>query len=328
MSALPVLLLPPDQTNYQTLLGESAVATKLAGGASRFRADQLQVANTVQLQWDCNKYNYSYLMAFFRTATQYGSLPFLFDLINDHGKTQTYTCRLMPGTIGIDTTQGEEIIVKAVLEIAPLDPVPPVPNMLMKTGTFISNGDTSYDPNYTISADGGSLERTHSSSLLGYHAPGTLQWSYDGTQLFRAMGADDPTAVARSYIKKIIASGVLNWNEPYGDLAPGLLGEFCVSLDNGSTWQTIVNPNTVTSGPELYQRDVTALIAAMSGGIAAFNFGNVLFKLDVATSLVATYTPPMILTAQDVGLVVVYQPGAPIPTQDDLTLIGQGPDIS
>lgn len=121
---LPALLLPPDQANYATTIGETVIATKLDGGASRFRADQLNVASQVAVQWDCNQKNYDYLMAFWRTSIANGSLPFTMDLILDYGKLETYTCRILPGTFGLTSTKGQQYIVGATLEVLSLDAVP------------------------------------------------------------------------------------------------------------------------------------------------------------------------------------------------------------
>lgn len=116
---LPTLLLPPDQANYASPFGHTAVSTLLDGGASRFRADQLGGAFFVTVQWTLSKKNYNYLTAFYRTSTAAGSLPFLIGLILDSGDIQTYTAHFVPDSFALTSQSGQTYIVGATLEVLP-----------------------------------------------------------------------------------------------------------------------------------------------------------------------------------------------------------------
>lgn len=116
---LPSLSLNPDQANYVAPEGHTVVATQLDGGASRFRADQLGGVSLVTVQWTCNATNYNYLLAFYRTALSYGSLPFTISLILDSNVPQTYTAHFVPDTFGLTSTSGQTYIVGATLEVVP-----------------------------------------------------------------------------------------------------------------------------------------------------------------------------------------------------------------
>lgn len=116
---LPTLLLPPDQTGYQAQYGKTGIATQLDGGASRFRADQLGAAFTMDVQWTCNKKNYEYLSAFYRTTINYGADPFTVSLILDLGVLNPYTAHFIPETFGLTSQQGNTYVVGARLEVIP-----------------------------------------------------------------------------------------------------------------------------------------------------------------------------------------------------------------
>lgn len=120
-TGLPVLDLPPDQANYTAMQGDSFVSTKLDGGASRFRADQLGTAIVLTLQWTCNRRNYDWLMAFFRTAINHGADPFLIKLILDNGDLQSYTAHILPSTFGLTQQMGQAYVVAASIEVLPDD---------------------------------------------------------------------------------------------------------------------------------------------------------------------------------------------------------------
>lgn len=117
--SLPVLLLPPDQSNYAAPEGHTTVSTILDGGASRFRADQLGGAFLVTVQWTLDLTNFNYLKAFYRTAVNYGSLPFNIDLLLDSGAMQTYVAHFVPDTFGLTSQSGQTFVVGAILEIIP-----------------------------------------------------------------------------------------------------------------------------------------------------------------------------------------------------------------
>lgn len=116
---VPNLPLPPDQNGYQVQHGTSVVSSKLDGGASRFRADQLGAAFTVVVQWTLNLKNWNYLSAFYRTTTLFGSLPFTIDLMLDGGDMQTYTVHFLPDTFNLVSQSGHTWVAGATLEAIP-----------------------------------------------------------------------------------------------------------------------------------------------------------------------------------------------------------------
>lgn len=114
------LLLPPDQASYASQFGHTTVATALDGGASRFRADQLGASFLVQVQWTCDKVNYDYLCAFYRLATNFGSLPFLLPLYLDSSDLLLpYTVHFVPDTFGLKSQVGQTFVMGASLEVLP-----------------------------------------------------------------------------------------------------------------------------------------------------------------------------------------------------------------
>lgn len=116
---LSILLLPPDQNGYKADYGLTGISTRLDGGASRFRADQLGAAFSLAVQWTCNKKNFEYLSAFYRTAVNYGALPFTLSLLLDAGIMQAYTAHFLPGTFSLDQQFGNTYVVSAKLEVLP-----------------------------------------------------------------------------------------------------------------------------------------------------------------------------------------------------------------
>lgn len=115
----PTLLLPPDEANYVAPFGHTAIRVILNGGAGRYRADQLGATFLLAVQWTCDSINYNYLTAFYRTATDYGSLPFLISLILDSNAVLQYTAYFVPDTFQLASQSGQEYVVAATLEVIP-----------------------------------------------------------------------------------------------------------------------------------------------------------------------------------------------------------------
>lgn len=115
------LMISPTEAEYTAQPGSGVVATKLDGGASRYRADQLGAAALVTVGWTLSAWQYQYLMAFFRSATERGSEPFLIDLIMDNAAMQEYTAHFVPESFALTGRAGEAYLVGAQLEVIPLD---------------------------------------------------------------------------------------------------------------------------------------------------------------------------------------------------------------
>lgn len=114
------LLIPPEGTSYSVQPGVETLATKLDGGASRFRRDILDAASTVDCNWILDPQEYNYLAAFYRTGAGRGALPFHVELIIDTSLPQTYSAHFIPGTFQLTQQRGHAYFVAAQLEVVPL----------------------------------------------------------------------------------------------------------------------------------------------------------------------------------------------------------------
>lgn len=114
------LLVSPKIEGFAVDFGSNALRTELDGGAGRCRLDKIGAAHQVQVQWILLAQAYDYLMAFYRTEIDYGSLPFEIDLkAVDGSALGTYTARLIPGTMKMTAFLGSAYQVSATLEITP-----------------------------------------------------------------------------------------------------------------------------------------------------------------------------------------------------------------
>ena len=120
---MDTLGLLPDQSGYNVLDGNSAVAIVLDGGLPRVRADQLGTVSTVSCQWTVSVAQYDYFMAFWRTSTNYGTKPFLIELCGvDSAEFQTYTAWFVPGTFKpSDRNLGITFVISAQLWVVPIN---------------------------------------------------------------------------------------------------------------------------------------------------------------------------------------------------------------
>jgi hypothetical protein len=119
---LPKLLLTPERSGYTYTEGEVALTVKLAGGASKTRLDLLNATTNINVKWNCSLGGYNYLKAFYRTATKFGSLPFLIDLLYDSGTVEEYTAKFVSGTLRLTSQSGLLYVMEAVLEVSSNNP--------------------------------------------------------------------------------------------------------------------------------------------------------------------------------------------------------------
>jgi hypothetical protein len=123
---LPILNLRPDSSSYKVDRGSSVLSTKLQGGAGRYRKDQLGASSSVPLTFTLDPLQYTYLMSFFRTTLEEGSLPFQIDLISETGFIEAYKAYFMSGQgqsgISLISAVGLTYIVGATLEVVPISP--------------------------------------------------------------------------------------------------------------------------------------------------------------------------------------------------------------
>jgi hypothetical protein len=118
---LDKLLLTPTQAGYGVTHAENTIATRLSGGLSKVRLDQVGGASSVNVSWTLTGHEYQYLMAFYRTTIQHGSLKFLCDLILGSAELQEHTCLFLPGTLTLSSQQGDAYVVRAQLEVEPTE---------------------------------------------------------------------------------------------------------------------------------------------------------------------------------------------------------------
>tara|TARA_Y100001973_G_C5206110_1_gene341641 strand:+ start:471 stop:947 length:477 start_codon:yes stop_codon:yes gene_type:complete len=113
------MTIPPDQSGYSVTDGNEVVATKLDGGASRYRRDILGATSTVTVQWSVGPDVYRYLRAFYKTATANGSSPFLIDLLLDEPSLTEHKAYFVPGSMRLQSQKGLQYVVAAQLEVTP-----------------------------------------------------------------------------------------------------------------------------------------------------------------------------------------------------------------
>lgn len=115
------LQLTPDASGYNSAEGESVIRSELDGGAGRYRLDKIGASKTVSARWTMTPMEYQYWRAFYATATQYGALPFLCDLVSEDGCGPIeHVCHFIPGSVSLPTQQGLTYVQQATLEVKPL----------------------------------------------------------------------------------------------------------------------------------------------------------------------------------------------------------------
>jgi hypothetical protein len=114
------LLVNPTLAGFGVGFGENVIRTKLDGGAGRYRLDKIGSTHEARVQWVLEAQGYDYLMAFYRTEIDYGSLPFTIDLrAADESNLGTYTARIVPGSLAMSGYLGNLYRVQATLELTP-----------------------------------------------------------------------------------------------------------------------------------------------------------------------------------------------------------------
>lgn len=114
------LLVRPTLAGFGVAFGDSVITTKLDGGASRTRLDKVGATHEVQAQWMLTATAYNYLMAFYRTEVDYGSLPFTLKMKSiDKASLETYTAKFSSPP-SLTAFYGNIFQVSATLEVTPL----------------------------------------------------------------------------------------------------------------------------------------------------------------------------------------------------------------
>ena len=109
------LKIRPDSASYFVDYGEENLYANLDGGRSRVRKKVVNSNSLVNCQMTLSHQSYLYLMAFYRTATNKGSLPFKMDLIID-GQLDERTCIFIPNSMKLNAQMGLTYIVSFRVE--------------------------------------------------------------------------------------------------------------------------------------------------------------------------------------------------------------------
>lgn len=109
------LKIRPDSASYSVDYAEENVYAKLDGGRSRVRKKVVNCSSVVNCQMTLSHKSYLYLMAFYRTATNSGSLPFKMDLIID-GELDERTCIFIPDSMKLTGQSGLSYMVSFRVE--------------------------------------------------------------------------------------------------------------------------------------------------------------------------------------------------------------------
>lgn len=111
--------IPPDNSAYSVTDGKEVVATKLDGGAARYRRDIIGATSTVNVSWILGRDEYKYLRSFYRGVTGKGATPFLIDLILDDFELTEHKVYFIPGSMQLTGQEGLTYWASAQLEVCP-----------------------------------------------------------------------------------------------------------------------------------------------------------------------------------------------------------------
>lgn len=113
------LIIAPEEAGYAGEFPGAALSVRLRGGPSKTRQDFIGSPIMVSARWALNRFQYSYIQAFFREVTQEGVLPFLLDLPLHGPNLEEYQVKIVPGTFGLSGVRGTKHMVSAELEVVP-----------------------------------------------------------------------------------------------------------------------------------------------------------------------------------------------------------------
>lgn len=119
--SLTKFTIAPDNSSYSVTDGKEVVSVALDGGASRYRRDILGASSIVNVQWVCDREEFHYIRAFFRSLTGKGALPFVIDLILDDPLPVEHKAYFVPGSMVLTSQRGLSYYVTAQLEVEPVD---------------------------------------------------------------------------------------------------------------------------------------------------------------------------------------------------------------
>jgi hypothetical protein len=121
------LALRPALSSYAFTDGRSTSRIDLGGSVGRYRRDFVGSSYRVTCAWILSGDEYTYMRAFYNTASAEGSLPFTVDLILDKAVSdcccvERYTSYFIPETMRLNSKSGDIYYVSAELEVKPEKP--------------------------------------------------------------------------------------------------------------------------------------------------------------------------------------------------------------
>jgi hypothetical protein len=112
-------LIPPNVDGYGHQQNAESLSAELDGGAPKVRRDIIGAAFLLDLSWVLDREGYTYARAFYRTATDHGSLPFTIDLIIEEDGLVEYEARFVPGSWKLSGQRGLSYSVTAQVWVSP-----------------------------------------------------------------------------------------------------------------------------------------------------------------------------------------------------------------
>lgn len=113
------LHLVPMEAGYAINSPQEVMRVQLDGGAGRYRKDFVGSTSIVNISFQLDWPKYNYFWAFYRSATDRGSLPFTLDMFLEDTTLRTYTCRFIPASIK-SSPRALTWVVTCQLEVEPI----------------------------------------------------------------------------------------------------------------------------------------------------------------------------------------------------------------
>ena len=107
-----------DVKGYAINYEDGTFRTKVEGGFSKYRRDQLHLAHTVTATVSVGLSEVDDLVDFF--VDHKGGVPFEANLVVDDGIMREYTCSFIPGTVRLNSRKGDLSVFSFRAEVTPL----------------------------------------------------------------------------------------------------------------------------------------------------------------------------------------------------------------
>lgn len=110
----------PVQAGYGAQFGTGIISTGLTGGPDFMRLDTSGNVHTVSVSWVVGSDDYCELMGFVRDWERSGGDPFTIDLRLETPDPQEYEATFEPGSVRLQSVNGNAFTVAATLHVMPL----------------------------------------------------------------------------------------------------------------------------------------------------------------------------------------------------------------